>query len=102
MTYATKCPYVFGIQPIKPIINPPAGRIKIRMRGSQFGFAIVRDETGHCRWAAIKDHGETWELDFNVGVPDGTAKLHRRIRELEEMNECLDKECKAWARAAIL
>lgn len=62
--------FIFGIpEKILPVKNKPEGKIKWRFRGGEFAFAICRDATGHCRWAAVQEKDGEWILDFNVSPP---------------------------------
>ncbi len=66
--------FLFGIHTPKPLSNPPANsRIHYRMRAGQFAFAIVYDlRTRRAQWAAIRDDGDTWTLDYDVQGPRTT------------------------------
>jgi len=99
------CPNViWGIPPeIKPLDPVPEGKVKWRFRGEYFAFAVVRGLDGHCRWAAIRDNGETWSLDYDVAYPSHRqrdSKLQRdnnalrtQIDGLKKYGEELWNEC---------
>ena len=57
---------VFGIQEIKPLRYFPEGRIKIRMRPTDFANAFVKSATG-IRKFLIRDTGDAWEPSYEQG-----------------------------------
>ena len=57
---------VWGVQKPKPLANFPKGKIRLRVRNTDFARAFVKTETG-IRQFIVKDTGETWEPMLEQG-----------------------------------
>lgn len=47
--------------PVKPIVPTPVGRVRVRIRPTEFVLAFVRTET-ECTKHNVADCGDHWEL----------------------------------------
>ena len=57
---------VYGVMPTKPLANFPAGRIRLRLRNTDFARVFVKTATG-IRQFIVRDAGDTWEPLFEQG-----------------------------------
>lgn len=57
---------VFGVKPRKPITGLPPGKVRLRMRASDFAKAYVRDSMG-IRQFVLEDNGMTWAVGIEHG-----------------------------------
>lgn len=53
---------VWGVQPIKPIVNAPAGKQRIRMRNRDCARLFVRDGDS-IRHFILEDCGDFWRVN---------------------------------------
>jgi len=57
---------IFGVQNPKPLAGFPQGRIRLRIRNTDFARAFVRTPSG-IRHFIVKDTGEKWEPMLEQG-----------------------------------
>lgn len=61
-----KSKIVFGIKQQKPFIDPPPGKIRVKMRNDNFAQAFVKNGES-IRHFFIRENGLRWELCYEQG-----------------------------------
>lgn len=54
--------FVFGIQPMKPIVGAPEGRQRVRMRNTRVAWLHVRTADGFQHFL-LEDLGDVWRAE---------------------------------------
>ena len=57
---------IWGVQQPKPLKNFPEGRVKLKIRNTEFVTAFIKTDTG-IRKFIVRDTGKSWEPLFEQG-----------------------------------
>lgn len=66
--------HVFGVQELKPLRGFPTGKVRIKMRNTEYAKFYVKTPEGIRQFVA-KDYGDYWECSHEQGRNERRMKL---------------------------